>query len=278
MNSYFDREVYDSNFHMQDNQLGYPVFINGKNVYEYNADLIEYDLKPAKISYDAFKKIGKYNYIVNQYKNGDNGIEFSFYVGGATYTEAQLNINKLVRDFQKDAPVIVSVGDSEFEYVCVLTDVSISDTKVLHFYKVDISTIAVKRLPLVELKYTTLQIASESGIEIHNAGSVKSGLLVFWHSTKQGNTIQFSYGQDFYKTITINNANLYNYHVIDGLDGKVLRGSSNSPIFDGYANNFINTDLFEFPVVYPGDNNIKFTQSEEDIVELTVRYYPTFLV
>lgn len=278
MNSYFDREVYDSNFYMQDNQIGYPVFVNGKNVYEYNADLIEYDLKPAKISYDAFKKIGKYSYIVNQYKNGDNGIEFSFYVGGATYTEAQLNINKLIRDFQKDAPVVVNVGDSEFEYLCVLTDVSISDTKVLHFYKVDISTIAVKRLPLVELKYTTLQIASESGIDIHNAGSVKSGLLVFWHSTKQGNTIQFSYGQDSYKTITINNANLYNYHVIDGLDGKILRGSANNPTFDGYVNNFINTDLFEFPVVYPGDNNIKFTQSEDDIVELTVRYYPTFLV
>ena len=71
MSNYFDREVYDSNFQIQDNQIGYPVFVNGINVYEYNADLIEYDLKPAKISYDAFKKIGKYSYIVNQYKNGD---------------------------------------------------------------------------------------------------------------------------------------------------------------------------------------------------------------
>lgn len=274
----FGREIYDLNFQLQDNQIGYPVFVNGRNVYEYNADLIEYDLKPVKISYDAFKKIGKHNYIINQYKNGDNGIEFSFYVGGATYTESQINVNNLISVFQKNSPVVVSVGDSQFEYVCILTNVSISDTKVLHYYKVDITVIAVKRLPLVELKYTTLQIASESGIEIHNAGSVESGLLVFWHSTKQGNTIQFSYGQDSYKTITINNANLYNYHVIDGLDGKVLRGSSNSPTFDGFVNNFINADLFEFPVVYPGDNNIKFTQSENDIVELTVRYYPTFLV
>lgn len=276
MSNYFDREVYDSNFQIQDNQIGYPVFVNGINVYEYNADLIEYDLKPAKISYDSFKKIGKYSYIVNQYKNGDNGIEFSFYVGGATYTEAQLNINKLIRDFQKDAPVVVSVGDSEFEYLCILTDVSISDTKVLHFYKVDISTIAVKRLPLVELKYSTSQIASE--IKIYNNGSVASGLLAFWHSTKKGSTIKFAYGQESYTTITVNNANLYYYHVIDGLDGKVLRGSANNPTFDGYVNNFINTDLYQFPVVGPGENKIKFTQTYGDITELTLKYYPTFLV
>lgn len=261
---------------MQDNQLGYPVIVNGKNLYDYNADLIDYNLVPVQIAYDVFKKIGKHNYIINQYQNDNNGIDFSFYVGGATYTEAQLNINRVVGEFQKDAPVIVSIGDSDFEYVCILSSVMVSYTKVLHYYKLDISVIAVKRLPMVKLTYNAIEVAEP--IYIENTGVIPSGMLLYINSSKIGSQIKVTYGQEINTTITISNANLYNYHVIDGLDGRVLRGDAASPNFENYINNFQNTDLFQFPVLYPGENTISIEAAANDIVNLEIRYYPTFLV
>ncbi len=261
---------------MRGNQLGYPVSVNGKDLYDYNADLIDYSLVPVQITYDAFKRIGKYNYIINQYQNGNNGIDFSFYVGGTTYTEAQLNVNRVVGEFQKDAPVVVSIGDSEFEYVCILTNVMVSYTKVLCYYKLDISVIAVKRFPMVTLNYGASEIAEP--ITIDNTGTTPSGLLLYINSAGLGNEIRVTYGQDTNTTIKISNANLYNYHVIDGLDGRVLRGSAASPTFENYVNNFQNTDLFQFPVLYPGENTISLGAITGDITSLEVRYYPTFLV
>lgn len=276
-----DNSIYggscDSNFYLWDNQLGYPVFVNNKNLYNYcNADLIEYKIKPIDISYDIFKKIGKYSYIINSYKDGNGGIEFSFYVGGRTTTESILNVNRLIFEFKNNMPVVVKIGDSDFEYVCVMVDVTVSYTQVQNYYKVNLSAIAIKRFPMVELIYTAGQIVPE--IYFYNVGMVDSGLLVFWKSSKIGSTIKFAYGHDYYNTITVSNANLYYYHVIDGLDGKVLSGSSNSSTFENYTNNFINTDLVQFPIVSPGENKVKFTQAEGDVTNLILRYYPTFLV
>lgn len=261
---------------MRGNQLGYPVFVNGKNLYDYNADLINYNLVPVQITHDVFKRIGKYNYIINQYQNGNNGIDFSFYVGGENYTDAQLNVNRVIGEFQKNAPVVVTIGDSEFEYVCVLTNIVISYTNVLFYYKLDVSVIAVKRFSMVTLTYDSSEATQP--ITIDNIGTTPSGLLLYINSSGLGNEIQVTYGQDENTTITILNSNLYNYHVIDGLDGRVLRGSAASPTFENYVNNFQNTDLFQFPVLYPGENNISIEATTNDIVSLEVRYYPTFLV
>lgn len=278
MSNYFDRELYNVDFTTLDSQLGYSVVVNGVNLYGLCcADLISYDLVPAKINYSSFKNVGKSSYFLNQYKNNDNGIKFSFYVGGASYQEAQININKLINAFQSNAPVIVKIGDTDFEYVCILTDVSVSDTDVFHYYKVVLTTIAVKRLALVSTTFNSSAISS--GITITNQGTVPSGVLLFLSTSKTSQEIQIRYGQNnIFKTITINNANLYSYHVIDGIDGRVLRGASYSTSFTNYVNNFGNVDLYEFPVVCNGDNQINFIQTSGDITQLTVKYYPVFHV
>lgn len=278
MSNYFDRELYNSDFTTLDSQLGYPVVVNGINLYGLCcADLISYDLVPAKINYSAFKNIGKSSYFLNQYKNNDNGIKFSFYVGGASYQEAQININKLINVFQSNAPVIVKVGDTDFEYVCILTDVSVGDTDVFHYYKVVLTTIAVKRLALISSTFQSSAIAS--GITITNQGTISSGILLFLSTSKTSEEIQIRYGQNnVFKTITINNANLYSYHVIDGIDGRVLRSNSYNANFTNYINNFGNVDLYEFPVVRNGNNQINFIQTSGDITQLIVKYYPVFHV
>lgn len=278
MSNYFDRELYNEDFTTLDSQLGYSVVVNGVNLYTLcYADLISYDLVPAKINYNSFKNVGKSSYFLNQYKNNDNGVKFSFYVGGDSYQNAQLNVNKLINAFQSNAPVIVKIGDTDFEYVCILTDVSINDTDVFHYYKVVLTTIAVKRFALISSTFGSSAISS--GITITNQGTIPSGILLFLSTSKTSNTIQIRYGQNnVFKTITINNANLYSYHVIDGIDGRVLRGASYSTSFTNYVNNFGNVDLYEFPVVRNGANQINFIQTSGDITQLTVKYYPVFHV
>lgn len=278
MGNYFDRELYNTDFTTLDSQLGYSVVVNGVNLYTLcYADLISYDLVPAKINYSSFKSVGKSSYFLNQYKNNDNGIKFSFYVGGESYQNAQLNVNKLINIFQSNAPVIVKIGDTDFEYVCILTDVSVNDTDVFHYYKVVLTTIAVKRFALISSTFNSSAISS--GITITNQGTIPSGILLFLSTSKTSQQIKIRYGQsNVFKTITINNANLYSYHVIDGIEGRVLRGASYSTSFTNYVNNFGNVDLYEFPVVRNGANQINFIQTSGDITQLTVKYYPVFHV
>lgn len=279
-----DREQYDESYGLRDVQLGDIVTVNGINLYAYNADLIEYEPVQVSISSDLVKKVGGHSYLINEYNVGNNGITMKFYIGGTNAQQAQVNYNKVIHEFKKDI-VVINISDTEFEYVGVLQTMRVQHTSVLHYYLLEVTLVAVKRLPAITAQYDTWD--GDEGIEIENDGVIETGLLVAVQSSMAGEGIEISLYEEgsetAYYTATITNADDYEYHVIDGLEGKVLCGTTAQgafvdpmdDVFPAYQNNFANTVLYEFPKLRIGQNRLAIIGGVEGVA---LKYYPLFLV
>ena len=279
-----DREQYDESYGLRDMQLGDVVTVNGINLYAYNADLIGYEPVQVSISSDLVKKVGGHSYLINEHNIGNNGITMKFYIGGINAQQAQVNYNKVIHEFKKDI-VVINISDTEFEYVGVLQTMRVQHTSVLHYYLLEVTLVAVKRLPAITAQYDTWD--EDEGIEIENDGVIETGLLVAVQSSMTGEEIEVSLYEEGsetpYYTATITNADDYEYHVIDGLEGKVLCGTTAQGVFvdpmddtfPTYQNNFANTVLYEFPNLRIGQNRLAITGGVEGVA---LKYYPLFLV
>ena len=277
-------EIYNDSYLLRDPQLGDVCFINGKSSYDFNADLIEYEPVQLTITNDLIKKIGRNSYIINQYKNNDNGITLRFYVGGTTKQQAQINYNLLIREFQKDIITIV-ISDTEFEYVGILKSVNVTDTKVQFYYLVEATLVAIKRLPAKFLQFDEWD--ENNGEEIDNAGIIESGLMIAIKNDLTSEEIEvglYDIGSNTpYYTMSITNADDYAYHVIDGFNGRVLRGTipegifldPNDEEFSTYQNNFANTVLYDFPRLKVGQTKISIIGGIDEVI---LKTYPLFLV
>lgn len=280
-----------SNFSTKNSSAyGNTVLVNGKNTYSnFYADLIDYEIAPASISSDLFKTIGKQSYIANQYKVGDNSIKLKFYVAGSTKQEAQINVNKLLSEFHAgnnsllgdlityEYPTEVSISDTDFIYSGFMVANTVEYTGVYFYYYVEIDMVAAKTLSIVE------QTVYSNNVSFESQGCIKSGLriVVVLSSPQDVSTIAVTSG-------VVNNHNTINIvtagravHIIDGILGKIQSGASVS----GASNSFGNSDLIDFPVVFPNvTNTISVTcyNFSDSVVQgvnyIAYSYYPTFEV
>lgn len=271
---------YDDKYGLTDSLLGDPVTVNGVSLYDYNADLINYEPVVATITNDLYRKVGKHSYIINRQTFGNNGIKLRFYIGGTNLQQAQINCNKVLRELSKDI-VVINIGDTEFEYVGVLNSYTTKYTEVSHYYLLEATMIAVKRLPYVVEEFTESQAVN--GIEVNNEGVINCGVLIAIEGLLTDSDIKISVNN---VKCEINNFSSYKYHIIDGLDGKILCDSVEEGIFvdsdysefEHATNNFINTTLIEFPYLVPGDNIITITCDEGSISKVIIKHYSLFVI
>lgn len=271
---------YDDKYGLTDSLLGDPVTVNGVSLYDYNADLINYEPVVATITNDLYRKVGKHSYIINRKTFGNNGIKLRFYIGGTNLQQAQINCNKVLRELSKDI-VVINIGDTEFEYVGVLNSYTTKYTEVSHYYLLEATMIAVKRLPYVVEEFTESQAVN--GIEVNNEGVINCGVLIAIEGLLTDSDIKISVNN---VKCEINNFSSYKYHIVDGLDGKILCDSVEEGIFvdsdysefEHATNNFINTTLIEFPYLVPGDNIITITCDEGSISKVIIKHYPLFVI
>ena len=275
-----DRLPYDDEYGLLDPMLGDSVVVNGNSLYDYNADLINYEPVVATITNDLYKRVGRHSYIINRQTFGNNGIKLRFYIGGANFQQAQINCNRVLRELSKDI-VVINIGDTEFEYVGVLNSYTIKYTDVYHYYLLEATMIAVKRLPYIVDEFTESQITQ--GVTISNDGVINCGVLIAIDGLLTDNSIKVAVND---VEIDINNFSSYKYHIIDGLDGNILCDSVEEGIFtdldssefEHATNNFINTTLVEFPYLVPGDNTINIICDNNSISRVIVKYYPLFVI
>ena len=271
---------YDDKYGLTDLLLGDPVIVNGTSLYDYNADLIDYEPVVATITNDLYRKVGKHSYIINRQTFGNNGIKLRFYIGGTNLQQAQINCNKVLRELSKDI-VVINIGDTEFEYVGVLNSYTTKYTEVSHYYLLEATMIAVKRLPYVVEEFTESQAVN--GIEVNNEGVINCGVLIAIEGLLTDSDIKISVNN---VKCEINNFSNYKYHIVDGLNGKILCDSVEEGIFvdsdysefEHATNNFINTTLIEFPYLVPGDNIITITCDEGSISKVIIKHYPLFVI
>lgn len=271
---------YDDKYGLTDPLLGDQVTVNGVSLYDYNADLINYEPVVATITNDLYRKVGKHSYIINRQTFGNNGVKLRFYIGGTNSQQAQINCNKVLRELSKDI-VVISIGDTEFEYVGVLNSYTTKYTEVSHYYLLEATMIAVKRLPYVVEEFTESQAIN--GIVINNEGVINCGVLIAIDGLLIDDSIKIAVNN---VECDINNFSSYKYHIIDGLNGKILCDSveegifvdSDSNEFEHATNNFINTTLVEFPYLVPGNNTISITCDAGSISKVIVKHYPLFVI
>lgn len=275
----FDKP-YNDKYGLTDPLLGDLITVNGVSLYDYNADLISYEPVIATITNDLYKKVGRYSYIINRQTFGNNGIKLRFYIGGVNFQQAQINCNKVLRELSKDV-VVISIGDTEFEYVGVLNSYTTKYTEVSHYYLLEATLIAVKRLPYIVKEFTESQITQ--GVVINNDGVINCGVLIAIDGLLTDDSIKVVVNN---VDVDINNFSSYKYHIIDGLDGKILCDSVEEGIFTNLdssefehaTNNFINTTLVEFPYLVPGNNTISIVCDNNSISRAIVKYYPLFVM
>lgn len=271
---------YDDKYGLTDPLLGDPVTVNGVSLYDYNADLINYEPVVATITNDLYRKVGKHSYIINRQTFGNNGIKLRFYIGGTNSQQAQINCNKVLRELSKDI-VVINIGDTEFEYVGVLNSYTTKYTEVSHYYLLEATMIAVKRLPYVVEEFTESQAIN--GIVINNEGVINCGVLIAIDGLLTDDSIKIAVNN---VECDINNFSSYKYYIIDGLNGKVLCDSVEEGIFvdldsdefEHATNNFINTTLVEFPYLVPGNNTVSITCDAGSISKVIVKHYPLFVI
>lgn len=277
-----DRLPYDDNYGLLDPALGDSVTVDGFDLYSHNADLISYEPVVATITSNVYNKIGRHSYLLNNFNNGNNGIKLRFYVGGQNAQQAQVNCNRVIGEFQKGI-VTVIIGDTEFEYSGIMSTYTIKHTDVYNYYLLEITFISVKRLPFV--LYDKSIESSDNTLYVYNDGIIESGAIIVLESKLTNSSVTLTYNS---KSVTINNFSDYKYHVIDGLNGRVLCGTStsNSDIieelhedvgFESYSNNFINTTLVEFPKIVSGNNSIS-VNNVDGVNSIVVKYYPVFVI
>lgn len=272
---------YDDNYYAIDRKLGLSVLVDGESVYmSCNADLIDYSVSPPEISKNIYKYVGKHAYRPITFSLGNSNLVLRFYVGGSTEELAQKNVNVLLSYFIDKTPV-VKIGDTSYEYVCSLSDFTSEYTKVKHYYEVQITCNAIKRLPFKE---KPISFTSGAIQEFDYEGTALAGInVIFVVSSSNSQTKLPFYIQNPDGVITryeIGISGSYKAFSIDGLNGKVLAGTTLNAIDTGLGNNwFSNTDIIDFPVLKSGKNKIGVTSfNTAYLSQCIVRYYPLFTV
>ena len=141
-------------------------------------------------------------------------------------------------------------------------------------------------------KFVALKDTSESlfgspkvinGIEVNNEGVINCGVLIAIEGLLTDSDIKISVND---VECEINNFSSYKYHIVDGLNGKILCDSVEEGIFvdldsdefEHATNNFINTTLVEFPYLVPGNNTVSITCDAGSISRVIVKHYPLFVI
>ena len=277
-----NKELYDCNYGLTDPHLGDLVTVNGVSLYNLNADLIDYKPTSITITKDFIRTVGNNSYIINKLSVGDNGIVLRFYVGGTTYQQAQINCNKVLYEFKKDI-VSVVISDTEFEYVGALSSFTINYTGVPHYYLLEVTMVAVKRLPPIVIDFD--EGDGIDGVVIENSGVIDTGLLIAIKSNLESEEtiVSLSQNNEIYYSMSFTNPNQWVYNVVDGMHGKVLCGTTPEGLFEDnisesfptYQNNFANTILYDFPKLKDGESTLYVFGGVDKVI---VKYYPLFFV
>ena len=241
-------QSYNPDYYQRDRRVGNRCAINGKDAYDtFNADLAEITLIPGTITTDFSEKPGKSGFNLLNGAIQAKGIMSTFYVGGPSEEETNINISNLLSDCQN---CVITTDESRFEYVSVMNAYTDEKSGVDFYHAVTITFTSICRLPLVEAEFYS------SG-QVYNEGNSESGMKLEITPSTDIPTIEVA-------GITVKNLSANQTFIIDGIEGRV---TSNG------INRFADTDLTEFPKIQPGMNDI--TASAQ--VRIRVLFYPVFL-
>ena len=136
-----------------------------------------------------------------------------------------------------------------FEYPALLIGKNIQEAGVAPYYLVTIIFIIIQRLPLISTDITEPAI-------IYNEGNIPSGVRYILKPPIDISSFKIN-------SIKVTNLHAGKHFIIDGITGKITENGNNR---------FADTDLIDFPKIFPGQNEITMSYN----IPITVEYYPLF--
>lgn len=284
-------------------RFGPVLTINGKDVFDtFDGDMIgEPKVTAPTITKDTYKKVGKHSFMINTVNRGLGGLVMELYVGGRTKDEAQDNYAQIIFELDHGLAVVrwndpipwnwhQSVnqpypedydGPSDFEYLCTLSKFEVQNMGVQNYYKLTLTLLAIKRKRLLQGELASGELVNGQAM-IDVAGNVQCGVrLVVKTGSSLGNETQFTIGISGQRDIEVYDIDPDTYYILDGLEGKVLKGLTEPEVgedwstVENYDNYFNHTDLIKFPFVLPRGNTIVFSGPVERVI---YEYYPVYLM
>lgn len=233
-----------------DRQVGDLVTVDGIDVYRsFNADLKEYKVEPGTLTVDYQQRIGKSGLLLFGSESTPKLLTLAFYIGGEDEDEAQINAERLIQSCAREC--VIRIGPSRFEYDALLSGApTVENTGVQCYLLVTLVLYAVRRMPLVSVDFNA------ATLRLENPGAVASGLRIILIPTQKITSMQVG-------DVTVKDLAANIPFIVDGLSGTITA--------DG-ENRFADTDLTDFPKIYPGENEFTLSQA----VPATLEYYPTF--
>ncbi|WP_343248773.1 hypothetical protein [Diplocloster hominis] len=238
---------YNPEYNFKDQCVGERCLINQKDAYlEFNADLKSFSIIPGITTPQYIIQAGKSGFVEFDRTAEPKTATVEFYVGGASDERAQENISNLLLASKN---CVLKRELHRFEYPALLIGKNIQEAGVAPYYLVTINFIIIQRLPLISTDITEPAI-------IYNEGNIPSGVRYILKPPIDISSFKIN-------SIKVTNLHAGKHFIIDGITGKITENGNNR---------FADTDLIDFPKIFPGQNEITMSYN----IPITVEYYPLF--
>ena len=233
---------------------GDPCIINGKDsLATFSATLKELTPSAGNITGTVSRAMSASHLRSSGFGIQPGKLQLVFYVHGSSAQSCALNTSNLVAECEQ---CIINTPTDGFEYVAVLTAVTVKPTGVDFYNQVDLTLTAIKRLPLRSFEVDLSKGGTHFPFE--NPGSSDSGMRLILTASADAANFQIN-------DIHITELNSQDRFIIDGIEGTVTCNGVNS---------FLKTDLVEFPKAHRGVNQLYLPVTEA--ISLKVEFYPVF--
>lgn len=190
-------------------------------------------------------------------------IEIEIVVHGTSKQDAELTISNLLNDLK--------MGELELDQMNFLFSGELQEIEKTFVnawdYVLNLTFRAWSKTGPLEI----VQVGTSTSKVIDNPGNVLTPCII--EVTPSNDVIKFTITGAAHnsatlesETIVLNNLNIGETTVIDGINGIILEDGSNK---------FSEAELWEFPTLLPGSNMITFTSSGASC-DVVVKYYPRY--
>ena len=170
--------------------------------------------------------------------------------------EVYKNISDFMVNFRDE--VDIKFNNLSHNYKCFFINSSIDETDFESWLYLNLNLKGYEYGDLISNK-----VSSAYNYSITSMGNIESPCIV--EIIPSVDMIEFSIEGLSTDAITIKNLKKNNKVVIDGINGSVKVGEENK---------FNDVELWEFPRIYPGVNDIKLSRSECSVI---IKYYPRLI-
>ena len=235
---------------------------NNIDISIYNASVSSKLIQPRSIILNSANV--KENYFLINEKEEMKVITINILFQGKTRDEVYKNISDFMVNFRNE--VDIKFNNISHNYKCYLVDSSIDETDLEEWLYLNLSLKGYEYGDIISHAIKGNGMHSTNNMytfPIKNKGNLKSPCILEIVPTID--MIDFTIEGLSDQPIIINNLKKNSKIVIDSFNGSVTAGNDNK---------FNDVDMWEFPAISPGVNNIMLSRNECSVI---INYYPRFM-